>query len=208
MVALSLLLSGLDETTASGLDIKPRASKGVNGILRDFARLSDCCGLLGKGSCGGGNHQTGCFVHLGFSCERVKTEKARVDIACSYLSSGVAPAFGVSIRPLGRKKRVAVRVFGGAAKMSVQRDLGLPAFIAAEANLRALMDELVVLRELIRANPNYTGDWLDHPQWRRTRKRHRATAASLDVILCKRRSFEVHQVVIKSEGKRDRKNSK
>ena len=90
--------------------------------------------------------------------------------------------------------------------MAVQRDLGLPAFIAGEANLRALMDDLVVLRELIRENPNYSGDWLDHPTWRRTRKRYRAAAASLDVILCKRRTFEVQQVVTNGGGRRGRKN--
>ena len=59
-------------------------------------------------------------------------------------------------------------------------------FLAAEANLRAFETELILLRELIRKNPNYSGDWLDHPQWRRARKYWRATVSVTDPILKKR----------------------
>lgn len=60
---------------------------------------------------------------------------------------------------------------------------------AAEANLRALMDEMALLRELVRLNPNYSGDWRDHPQYRATRKAFRiATATGSDLMKRKHRN--------------------
>ena len=67
------------------------------------------------------------------------------------------------------------------------RQLETEHFLAAESNLRAFETELILLRELIRKTPNYSGDWLDHPQWRRARKYWRATCSVVDPILKKRR---------------------
>lgn len=68
------------------------------------------------------------------------------------------------------------------------RQLTLEHFLASESNLRAFETELILLRELIRSNPNYTGDWLEHPQWKRARRFWRATVAVTDPILKKRQA--------------------
>lgn len=64
--------------------------------------------------------------------------------------------------------------------------LGLDHLLALEANLRLAQSEIIALRELVRSNPNYSGDWLDHPQWRRARKAHRVYVSLADMSLKKR----------------------
>lgn len=51
------------------------------------------------------------------------------------------------------------------------RLLTVERFMALEANLRVFETELIAFRELIRRNPNYSGDWLDHPQFQLTRRK-------------------------------------
>ena len=71
------------------------------------------------------------------------------------------------------------------------RNLTLDNFLAAEANLRLAQSEIIALRELIRQYPNYSGDWVDHPQWKSARKAHRRYVSIADSILRKRHPSEV-----------------
>ena len=59
--------------------------------------------------------------------------------------------------------------------------------LAFERLLILLMSESALLRELIRSNPNYDGDWKDHRQYKRTRKAFRSLNNQSDFL--KRRRF-------------------
>jgi len=57
--------------------------------------------------------------------------------------------------------------------------------LALEANLRVFESELIALRELVRSNPNYKGDWRQNPQWKKTRRKYRMLCSSAQEILKK-----------------------
>jgi len=56
-----------------------------------------------------------------------------------------------------------------------------------ERILLSLMSECSLLRELVRSNPSYDGDWKEHPQYRRTRRTFRSLNNQAEFL--KRRRF-------------------
>ena len=59
--------------------------------------------------------------------------------------------------------------------------------LAFERLLILLVSECSLLRELVRANPGYDGDWKEHEQYRKTRRTFRSLNNQADFL--KRRRF-------------------
>ena len=57
---------------------------------------------------------------------------------------------------------------------------------ALESNLRAFEDQLILFRKLVQQNPNYSGNWIDHPQWTTTRRAYRQLCSAASPVLKKR----------------------
>lgn len=71
-------------------------------------------------------------------------------------------------------------------KKLVDRDIDLDAFLLLEANLRDFEREVISFRELVRSNPNYSGDWVKNPQFTRTRRAFRRMVNTATPMLRKR----------------------
>jgi len=71
-------------------------------------------------------------------------------------------------------------------KKYVGRGIDLQGFLVLEANLRDLEMEMILFRELVRENPNYSGEWIDHPQFCRTRRAFRQFVNKATPMLRKR----------------------
>lgn len=59
--------------------------------------------------------------------------------------------------------------------------------LAFERLLILLVSECSLLRELVRENPGYDGDWKEHPQYRKTRRTFRSLNNQAEFL--KRRRF-------------------
>ena len=67
-------------------------------------------------------------------------------------------------------------------------DLDLNLLVAVEADLRLLQDRITAFRELVRANPQYQGDWRRHPQWWKARRQLRSFHSKAKEAFSKPRS--------------------
>lgn len=58
--------------------------------------------------------------------------------------------------------------------MSNKCKISVQEIVTFEQILISLLTEVGSLREIVRSNPNYSGDWKEHDQFRRTRRTFRS----------------------------------